>query len=66
MWHTNISCLDHADIITTISDTTNSLPSMLSNEPCHICLLRGRTSTSNNSRQLRGNLNKLILEEVKT
>lgn len=59
---TDISCLYHAHVVTAVANTADALPCMLSYKPRDIGLLRRRTSTGDDSRQLRGNLNKLVLE----
>jgi len=66
MQRTNIRCLNHANIITAISNAANSLSSMFPYESSHIGLLCWGTPTSNNGRQFGSNLNELVLEEVET
>jgi hypothetical protein len=47
---TDISCLNHTDIVTTVSYTTYSLLGMFSDKSGYICFLCWRATTSNDSR----------------
>jgi hypothetical protein len=61
---TNVGSLDHADIITTISNAADPFPRVLPDEPCNICLLCGRASTRNHRGQFRGNFDEFGFEQI--
>ena len=64
--HTNVSSLDHADIISPIPDTTYTLPGMLSNKASDVSLLRRRAPARYDSGELGSNLYELVREQVQT
>ena len=60
---TDIGSLDHAHVVPAITDTTNALFGEISDKTRDVCLLRRRTPTSDDSRKLGRDLNKLVLEQ---
>jgi hypothetical protein len=63
---TNICCLDHADIVPTISNAAHSFLSMLTDQSSNIGLLSRRTTAGDDGGKFGGNFDKLILEEIQT
>jgi hypothetical protein len=61
---TNVSGLDHAHVVPTITNAAHALLSKTPDEPGDICLLRRRTSTCDNGRKFGRNLYKLIFKKV--
>ena len=47
---TDVGSLDHADIVTTISDTADTFFRVASDQTSDVCFLRGRASTGNDRR----------------
>ena len=64
--HTNISGLNHADVVTAIPYTANALLGEFADQASDVSLLCRRASAGNDGRELRRDLNELILEHVET
>ena len=62
---TDISGLDHAHVVPTVTDTAHALLSIAPDEPGDICLLCWGTSTRDNGGEFGGDLNELILKQGK-
>ena len=63
--HTDIGSLGHAHVVPAIADTTNALFGEISDKTRDVCLLRRRAPTSDDSRELGRDVNKLVLEQGK-
>jgi hypothetical protein len=61
---TDVSGLNHADIVSTVPNAANTFLSVLSDESSHVRFLGWRTTTSNYCRQFRGNFYKLVSEGI--
>lgn len=62
---TDIGSLDHAHVVPAVSDAADALLGEVTDQPGDVCFLRWRTPACNDSRQLRRDLDKLMLEQVK-
>ena len=60
--HTNVGSLDHADIISSISNTTYSFPGMFPYKACNISFLGRRTPASHYCREFSSNLYEFVRE----
>jgi hypothetical protein len=60
---TNVSGLDHAHVVPTITNAAHTLLSKTPDEPGDICLLRWRTSTRDNGGKFGRNLYKFVFEK---
>lgn len=63
---TDISSLNHTDIIAAIAYTANAFLCKCTNKTCNICLLGWGTSTGDDSRKFGCNLDEFVLEQVQT
>lgn len=61
---TDIGRLDHTDVITTVANAADRLSGVRANESSNICLLRRRAAAGDDHRQLRCDLDKVILVVV--
>lgn len=61
---TDVCGLDHADVITSVSDAADPLLGELANQARNVGLLRWRASTCDHSGELRGDLDELVPEHV--
>ena len=61
--HTNVSGLDHAYVVPTITNAAYALLSITPDEPGDICLLGRRASTRDDCGKFGCNLYELIFEE---
>jgi len=63
---TNVSSLDHADVISSIPDAAYSLLGMFSNKTSDVSLLGRRTPTGDHRRELGSDLDEFVREQVQT
>lgn len=63
---TNVSSLDHTDVIPPIPNTTYTLLGMFSNKASDVSLLRRGTPACDYGRELGSNLNELVGKQVQT
>lgn len=63
---TNVCSLNHADVVSAVADTANTLLGMVPDKTGDIRLLSGRASTGYDGGQFGRDLNKLVLEQVHT
>ena len=61
--HTNVSGLDHAYVVPTITNAAYALLSITPDEPGDICLLSRRASTRDDCGKFGCNLYELVFEE---
>ena len=61
---TDISSLDHAYVVPTITDTAHALFSIAPDESSDICFLRRRASTRNYGRKFGCDLYELVLKQA--
>lgn len=59
---TNVSSLDHRDVVATVADAAHALLRMCANESSDVGLLRRRAPTSDDGRELRRQLDEVIAE----
>jgi hypothetical protein len=60
---TNVSGLNHAHVVPTITDAAHALLSKTPDEPGDICLLRRRASTCNNGGKFGCDLYELVFKK---
>ena len=64
MLRTDIGGLDHAHVVSSVTDTAYPLLRIMTNEPRNVCLLRRRASTGDNGGELGRNFDKLGSENI--